>query len=252
MTNRHAEGFASIPRWILYDEQLSANAKLVYVVLSSHVGANDTAWPSHQRIADLLGVSKTTVKKMLAELKLRGLVSWTRRADPAGGLDTNAYSLTVDTPGGVGQNPTQVGREATGGRASGDGGWGVRRPGKRVTERESLKDSTPNGVETGAEKQKNATRIPDDWKPSPEQVQWAVGENGWPVEWCRKVTEDFVDYWRSIGGAKARRLDWNLTWKRWMRKEAENQKDGHGRATRKAKGWMDLNMDDDGPEAIGR
>jgi hypothetical protein len=35
--------------------------------------------------------------------------------------------------------------------------------------------------------------------------------------------EAFCDYWRSVPGAKGRKLDWEATWRNWMRKENERR-----------------------------
>jgi hypothetical protein len=81
----------------------------------------------------------------------------------------------------------------------------------------SLALSVPN------DKAKKPTRMREDWHPTVQDVAWAMGEceaeNG-PGNYERFVgreTEDFRDYWMSKS-KDATKLDWGLTWRRWMRK----------------------------------
>lgn len=63
------------------------------------------------------------------------------------------------------------------------------------------------------------TRLPEDWKPSKELIEWAR-TNAPGVGW--KHHERFVDYWRGVPGAKGRKLDWDATWRNWMRRESDD------------------------------
>ena len=53
-------------------------------------------------------------------------------------------------------------------------------------------------------------RIPDCWAPKPETLAWAKTEFG--VDGAACVPE-FVEYWRSLSGSKARRANWDLTFR---------------------------------------
>jgi len=86
-------GYANIPRPVLHDHDLTTHAKIVYVVLSSYVGAHDTAWPSHRTIAEVAGISESSVKRALAALKEAGLITWVQRVSPEGDLTSNAYRI---------------------------------------------------------------------------------------------------------------------------------------------------------------
>jgi len=63
--------------------------------------------------------------------------------------------------------------------------------------------------------QRRATRIPDDFMPTREMVTWARDEC--PHVNSKRETEKFNDYWQAKGGKEALKLDWNKTWKNWMR-----------------------------------
>jgi hypothetical protein len=64
-------------------------------------------------------------------------------------------------------------------------------------------------------KQSRGTRLPADWIPTEDQIQF-----------CREAREDldpkstadsFKDFWISQPGVKGTKLDWNATWRNWVR-----------------------------------
>lgn len=89
------QGFATIPRSMLHDGTVPRDAKLVYLILSSHVGGNRMAWPSHRRIGELLGMSVSTVKVQLGWLREHGYIDWHQRRREDSALTTNEYILTA-------------------------------------------------------------------------------------------------------------------------------------------------------------
>jgi hypothetical protein len=60
------------------------------------------------------------------------------------------------------------------------------------------------------------TRIPDDFAPTAEMLQWARRET--PKVNLQRETENFRDYWTAKSGKDASKRDWPATWRRWMRK----------------------------------
>jgi hypothetical protein len=68
---------------------------------------------------------------------------------------------------------------------------------------------------------KLGTRLPDDWLPSRELVDWARGEC--PNVDSKRETERFRDYWHAKPGKDGRKLDWVKTWKNWMRTAQDRQ-----------------------------
>jgi uncharacterized protein YdaU (DUF1376 family) len=69
-------------------------------------------------------------------------------------------------------------------------------------------------------KERTATRgarLPADWKPNAELVAWSKTER--PDLDLRKVFEEFKDYWSSVPGSKGVKLDWDATWRNWVRKQ---------------------------------
>lgn len=65
-----------------------------------------------------------------------------------------------------------------------------------------------------------ASRLPTDWKLPAEWEAWALAEHpSWTPEGVRHVADRFRDYWLAQGGANARKVDWQATWRNWVRRE---------------------------------
>ena len=66
------------------------------------------------------------------------------------------------------------------------------------------------------------SRLPSDWKPDAELAEWSKAER--PDLNLRKVLEEFRDYWTSVAGSKGVKLNWDATWRNWVRSQkAEKQ-----------------------------
>lgn len=68
--------------------------------------------------------------------------------------------------------------------------------------------------------QSRGTRLPDNWQPSPELIEYARTKR--PGLNIADQIESFRDYWHAKAGAGARKVDWGLTFKNWIR-SAYNQ-----------------------------
>jgi hypothetical protein len=62
-----------------------------------------------------------------------------------------------------------------------------------------------------------ATRLPDDFSLTPERRAIAEAEKADP----EREFANFTDHWRSASGAKARKHDWDATWRIWCRRAAD-------------------------------
>jgi hypothetical protein len=70
-------------------------------------------------------------------------------------------------------------------------------------------------LEAIQERPRRATRLPEDWRPSPSLMTWASKER---PDVCVTVQSDaFRDYWMAKGGKDACKLDWNATFRNWIR-----------------------------------
>ena len=62
---------------------------------------------------------------------------------------------------------------------------------------------------------KRGSRLPQDWVLSKSMGDWATQER--PDLDVRQVAEQFKDYWAAQAGQKGVKLDWDATWRNWVR-----------------------------------
>ena len=62
---------------------------------------------------------------------------------------------------------------------------------------------------------KRGSRLPQDWFLSKSMGDWATQER--PDLDVRQVAEQFKDYWAAQAGQKGVKLDWDATWRNWVR-----------------------------------
>ena len=83
---------------------------------------------------------------------------------------------------------------------------------KQIPTPSSSSSSSSSVVET---KQSRGTRLPTDWVPTEEQIQFCKTSR---EDLDPKSTADsFRDFWIAQPGAKGLKLDWNATWRNWVR-----------------------------------
>lgn len=63
-----------IPGEVLHDRDLTAAAKLLYVILSSMAGQDGYCWPANETLAAELDLSKRRVQELLSKLQERGYI----------------------------------------------------------------------------------------------------------------------------------------------------------------------------------
>lgn len=110
--------------------------------------------------------------------------------------------------------------------------------GNKGTREQGTKGSREVAVRDPA--RKRATRIPDGYMPSPDLIETMRAE-------CPKVDLEaehrkFVDYWRAKSGKDATKLDWDATWRNWVRRAKESnvaQFPARRSASEKAQAWLD-------------
>lgn len=86
------------------------------------------------------------------------------------------------------------------------------------TERET-EEERETEREAHVPRSNRGTRLPNDWSPTDEQLAFArgLGVDGYDQ------AERFRDYWIAQPGQKGVKLDWNGTWRNWVRRAAERR-----------------------------
>lgn len=87
-----------------------------------------------------------------------------------------------------------------------------------------------------------ATRLPADWLPTDGDVTFCKTER--PDLRVSEVADRFRDHWIAQPGAKGQKVDWNATWRNWVRNERRGSSHGppgagYQTANDKAKEWAD-------------
>jgi hypothetical protein len=82
-------------------------------------------------------------------------------------------------------------------------------------------------------RQPRGTRLPDDFRVTPEMVTWA--KQRCPNVDGRTETEKFVNHWSNKPGRDALKLDWTKAWQNWMltaeQQAPKNRASPHGNAS---------------------
>jgi len=69
---------------------------------------------------------------------------------------------------------------------------------------------------------KLGSRLPDSWEPNDADWTRAMEALGGDIPAVNEL-DQFRDYWRSVPGAKARKADWDATWRTWIRRAAQTK-----------------------------
>lgn len=65
---------------------------------------------------------------------------------------------------------------------------------------------------------RNGTRLTKDWALPIEWSMWAYRQ-GVPMHRVLLIADQFRDYWLAQPGAKGRKVDWEATWRNWVRRD---------------------------------
>jgi hypothetical protein len=166
-----------------------------------------TWWPaSREMLSEETGLSTDQVKRSLIRLKENGFIDATELRTGGNYDRTKSYRPLFE-----GDIPS----------ADIDSSTGQDRPIERadmpnVPITETLKDNTPQ-----REPRKRATRMTADWVPSEAQRAKTFEEYGETHDLKREL-DAFRDHFLAASGQNASKLDWDATWRNWMRRARPN------------------------------
>jgi hypothetical protein len=86
---------------------------------------------------------------------------------------------------------------------------------RRKVEDKENKEITPTSLRSVGERAKRGTRLPDAWEPTPPDHATSLMLVG--AERLRVELEKFRDYWAAQPGQRGVKLDWNATFRNWIR-----------------------------------
>lgn len=214
--------------WVLECSEARLGGRLVLLSIANHADERgDNAWPSVPTIAREARMSERQVRTVLRDLVELGELEINEGAGPRG---CHMYRLTGIAQRRLwdGQDPGKIRR--------GEKSAGVKNraaplknptPTPEKSDRKPLKNFHPNHPlpiqepsrpgESARQRAARATRIPEDFELTPERRIVAEAET-LPAD---RTFAQFVDHWRSASGSKARKVDWDATWRNWCRREAD-------------------------------
>lgn len=88
--------FAPLPEALVYDSDVDPLAVRVYAVLMRHGLDPAACFPSHRRIAELIGISQRSVQRPLVMLEQRGWIERVPRFDERGDRLSDGFHVHVD------------------------------------------------------------------------------------------------------------------------------------------------------------
>ena len=197
--------------WALQQRVGNPSGKAVLLILANRSDQNGVCWPGIDGIAEQTELSRRTVINQIGVLIEGGAMCVEHRGGDGEGRKSNVYYLHIAAKCSrctLGLSATGAGQCATGAGLS------------AAAAPESSSNRQKNRQGEGA----RATRIPNDFELTPERRAVAEAEKV-PAE---RTFETFCDYWRAEAGQKARKHDWDATWRNWCRRESSARGKANG------------------------
>jgi hypothetical protein len=198
--------------WAITRDGLTPTQKLTLMALADcHNGQTGACHPSIERLSKIVNVSRSTMKRALDELERLKLIAREGRFDDQG-QTSNAYVLNLRHGEMIDQTPVQ--NEPPPGSP-------VNRPPvhPRTPNLEGNREDPPS---PSAKTPPRGSRLPEDWAPNADQIEYAR-QQGLSDDQIVRIGTDFADYWVAKPGKDGRKVDWNRTWQKWVRAEAERR-----------------------------
>lgn len=174
--------------------------KLVLIKLADNASDTRECWPSYQHIADQCEISRRSVINHIEAMCEVGLRTKESRVGPKG-KRSNVYVLTLDGAGAAHRISHSL---------------------EPVIDPKIPPVSPQGENQPASETPRRGIRLPNDWVLPGEWGRWAIQETGLPRERILMEAATFADYWQALPGAKAVKLDWEKTWRNWMRRAASS------------------------------
>lgn len=220
------------------NQDVSGNDKLVLILLANRMNPDHGyCWPKIEKIADEAGLSYSTVQRCLKKLIECGMVAVSRERRNDGSYNGFVYFLCDDqispqwrefsTTGQIDRTGLTTGQIDNRHRSNCPLTTGqIDRTIETVSRNSKINSKTPLSPPRG--RATKGTRLPDDWEPTEEMIQFASDLNLGAFA----IAESFRDYWIAVPGAKGVKLDWAATWRNWCRSEAKRGNRGQSQQTR--------------------
>lgn len=234
--------------WARKQQVGNTPAKFLLMVLADYAGSDYSCWPSQEKLSTVTEMSERTIRRATELLVQQGLIRVFYRYRDNNSRRSCRYQLLVDGAGtelpetvdwrSMKQFEPDSVSEAPPDTVTASTGLSVQPYRSESPVIPPVDPSKEPSLPTpGASRTARATRLPDDFYPSPEMQAWFQKEgllNAIPNP--RVEHEKFCDYWGSKAGRDATKIDWVKTWRNWMREAAErNSRRGYSSANTQSK-----------------
>ena len=181
-----------------------------------HYRCQGGSWTATQeQVAQECRMALRTVQRVLGGLLEAGLLV---RTSASRWDRTSVWSLPDGLARGVpgGRSGAALSANLAGGRAANLADTSS----KNLEEEDAshLMANHANSSGGGDRSTPRGTRLDPDWSPSEDLLVWA--RSSFPDLDLDFQTDSFRDYWVAIPGARGVKLNWDTTWRNWMRKSA--------------------------------
>lgn len=203
--------------------KMPPSPKAVLISLADNANDAGVCWPSIAKICERTCLGRTAVIEAIKWLERAGLLT----ADRTNGRHTT-YQIELEAvkQGVLFEGAEPVRQADRSGKRTGPAG-GPNQSGRRTApvRQADTNRQEPSGTTKGEKRAPSGTRLPPDWQPSAEDLEFARRER--PDLDIAAEADKFRDYWHGCAGSKGRKADWPATWRNWIRR-ADAPKGGAG------------------------
>lgn len=212
----------------------SPNAKFVLLTLANHINASGIdCYPSIARIAEITGLSRSSVKRAIGELVTANLIAKETRRNEKGEPINNLYSFvgfevslrsklggrSTENPPSVHIEPTSVHTDPTPRSTQNPPSvhtepliYNLNQVSNQVSNQ--VREETAVAAPSKAKKPSNrGTSIPEGF---PSEADIATARLNHPSVDPELEARKFRNYFLSATGQKATKRDWPATWDNWL------------------------------------
>lgn len=203
-----ADRFTIIPNDWARDEALSWKARGLLAWLMSHADGWNT---SAEQIIAAAPDGRDAVATGLRELEAAGYLVRTQDRGTGGTFGAADYCLA--DPGAP-----LTGYPSTDEPSTGEPSAVNPPPKKNISKNTNTKKNDPPLAALAGPPSARATRLPTGWTPSAVTIAQMSAER--PGVMLKDEHLKFVDYWVAQPGQRGTKLDWDATWRNWIRNAA--------------------------------
>lgn len=205
----------------VFDETLTATDVRVLAALGTFTDRQGWCFPSQGLISDRIGAERATVNRSVKKLVKAGYVQAVRQARDDGGKGVSLYRVLMDisAPEAVEAAAQVIDAERNSTDTPHVSSEHIPMCRENTTHVSSehieltpLELTTPLNPPKGA----RGVRLPAGWKPRAEEIQFgqAGGLSGAEIEAC---AAHFRDHFEASSKANARKSNWDLAFRNWLR-----------------------------------